>query len=263
MSGRRDASAASDTVERVVALGASNLTRGFQTLVASARSAWGPNVEIVAALGHGRSYGSPSRLAIRVLPSILDCGLWPHLESRPRVRARGLVTDVGNDILYGFSVEQILGWVGEAIHRLQHLTDDVVLTDLPLASIRRLSRTKFLLFRSLLVPSCRLSFDQVLEAAERVNLGLAELADARGIRFFRLDPEWYGFDPIHIRPSLWRPAWQEILGSPPATEDHGASRAEALRLYFMRPERQWLAGSEQRSPQRGRRLASGGRLWLY
>jgi hypothetical protein len=42
---------------RVVALGASNLTRGFQTIVSTARLVWGPDVEVLAALGHGRSYG--------------------------------------------------------------------------------------------------------------------------------------------------------------------------------------------------------------
>src|ERR1700704_6567831 len=68
-------------VARVVALGASNLTRGFQTVVSTARATWGPNVEIVAALGHGRSYGAHSRFVIRTLPGILQSGLWRHLES--------------------------------------------------------------------------------------------------------------------------------------------------------------------------------------
>ena len=58
-------------VGRIVALGASNLTRGFQTLVSTARGAWGPYVEVLAALGHGRSYGAPSRLVFRTLPGIL------------------------------------------------------------------------------------------------------------------------------------------------------------------------------------------------
>ena len=68
-------------VGRVVALGASNLTRGFQTIVSTARSMWGPDVEVLAALGHGRSYGAPSRIVFRTLPSILKSGLWDELES--------------------------------------------------------------------------------------------------------------------------------------------------------------------------------------
>ena len=249
-------------VGRVVALGASNLTRGFHTVVSTARAAWGPDVEVLAALGHGRSYGATSRLVFRSLPGILDSGLWRELESRPRVPTRGLVTDVGNDILYGSSAEQTLAWVEEALRRLGRVTSDIVVTDLPIASIRRLSRPKFLLFRSILVPRCRLSLAQVLDTAERVNVGLAKLSSEHGARLFRLDPAWYGFDPIHIRPFLWRRAWQEVLGAHPQASA-GRSPVEGLRLYLMPPERRWVFGVERVIPQSGVTLPSGGRVWLY
>jgi hypothetical protein len=249
-------------IARVVALGASNLTRGLHHLVSTARAAWGPEVQVLAALGHGRSYGARSHFVVRTLPAILACGLWRELESRPALPTRALVTDVGNDILYGYSAEQTLDWVREAVERLQRVTRDIVLTDLPLDSVRRLSQAKFVAFRSMLVPSCRLSLAQVTETAERVNAGLADLASSHGIRFFRLNPAWYGFDPIHIRPSCWRPAWQEILGSPVPPEN-GGSWVEALRLYLLRPQRQWLLGLEQATPQHGVALRAGGRVWLY
>jgi hypothetical protein len=118
-------------------------------------------VEVLAALGHGRSYGARSQVVFRTLPGILDSGLWHELAARPHLATRALVTDVGNDILYGFSPEQTLAWVAEALRRLSHVTNDIVVTDLPLVSIRRLSRLKFLAFRSILVPSCRLSLAQV------------------------------------------------------------------------------------------------------
>lgn len=250
-------------VARVVALGASNLTRGFQTVVSTARAAWGPGVEVLAALGHGRSYGVRSHVLFRTLPSILDSGLWSELESRPQVPTRGLVTDVGNDILYGFSAEQTLAWVEQALGRLRRVTQNIVVTDLPLASIRRLSNLKFLAFRSILVPSCRLSLAEVIDAVERVNEGLANLAAAGRAEFFRLDPRWYGFDPIHVRPSLWRQAWQRILGIQPHASTSGVSIAESVSLYFMRPQRRWMFGAEQFTPQAGRALPSGGRVWLY
>jgi hypothetical protein len=250
-------------IGRVVALGASNLTRGFQTVVSTARAAWGPRVEVLAALGHGRSYGARSRLVVRTLPGILDSGLWHELGSRPQVATRGLVTDVGNDILYGFSPEQTLDWVAEALRRLSRVTEDIVVTDLPLASIRRLSSLKFLAFRSILVPSCRLSLAQVLERAERVNAGLAGLSSAHGASLFHLDPGWYGFDPIHVRPSLWRQAWHQILGAESQAGPTGISTTESLRLYLMRPERRWIFGREQFTPQSGIALPTGGRVWLY
>jgi len=185
------------------------------------------------------------------------------LESVSTSPTRALVTDVGNDILYGFSACQTLAWVAEAVERLQRFTKDIVLTDLPLAGIRRLSKRKFLLSRSILFPSCRLSLGEVVLAAEQVNDGLAALAASRSLQFFRLKPEWYGFDPIHIRPSKWRPAWQEILGVSSEARRKSHGRAEGLKLYFTLPEREWLLGREQHTPQVGIKLRRGARVWLY
>jgi hypothetical protein len=179
------------------------------------------------------------------------------------VATRGLVTDVGNDILYGFSAEQTLEWVEEAVRRLSRVTRDVVVTDLPLDCIRRLSNAKFLVFRSVLVPSCRLSLTQVLDRAERVSEGLAALAAAAGSRLVRPDPGWYGFDPVHFRRSSLRAAWREILGIPAAAPANGASRIERIRLFLLPPERRWLFGVEQFTPQEGVSLRSGGRVWIY
>jgi hypothetical protein len=248
-------------MNRVVALGASNLTRGFGTVVATARATWGPGVEVMAALGHGRSYGTSSSFLGRRLPGILESGLWRQLESASPAPMRALVTDVGNDIGYGFSAQQTLAWVDDTVRRLLRFTDDIVLTDLPLASLQRLSPSKFRAVRAVLFPSSRLSLDDVLKAAEDMNAGLGDLAAAHGVRFFRLNPSWYGVDPIHIRPSLWRAAWEEILGGGPSVGRH--SQVEAWRLYFMRPERRWMFGVEQITPQAGTRLRGGGRIWLY
>jgi hypothetical protein len=250
-------------VKRIVALGASNLTRGFPTLVATAREAWGPDVELVLALGLGRSYAVPSRIGVRTLPGILESGLWKRLESEPRVSTRGLITDVGNDILYGYPAADILAWVGEAVIRLAGVADDIVVTGLPLVSIERLSHAKVRFFRTLLVPRCRLAPTAILDTARRVEDGLARIASERGLRFVALPGAWYGLDPVHIRPGLWRAAWRTILLGEEAPVAGSASWAETLRLQVLSPERQRLFGIERVVPQRGVALPAGGRVWLY
>ena len=248
---------------RIVMLGASNLTRGFPTVVSTASAAWGPDVQVLAAHGYGRSYGAPSRVLVRTLPGILESGLWLALDSLPEAPTRAYIGDVGNDVLYGYPAEQILAWVEEVVARLQRHGADVTLTDLPVASVHGLSNVRFLVFRSLFFPFCRIPLVRVREAAEAVSAGLAKLAASRNLRFFRLQAAWYGLDPIHIRRSLARTAWQAILGTGVLPSEGDVPISEQLQLFFLRPERRWLLGIEQRTPQGGVRLPSGGRIWLY
>jgi hypothetical protein len=251
-------------IGRVVAVGASNLTRGFYAWVAAARGAWGPDVELLAALGHGRSYGGPSTFLARGLPGILQSGLWRELESHPPAPTRALVTDVGNDIMYGYPPAQILEWVDECVVRLHHVTSDVVVTGLPHVTAEGMSPGRYLLFRSLFFPRCRMRLDETLRAAAAVDAGLAAIARARGCAFVRMKPEWYHFDPIHIRPRMWATAWHEILcgeGRPPSGGRFTVR--EAARLYALQPERAAILGRERHTPQRGVALRAGGRVWLY
>lgn len=246
---------------RLVALGASNLARGFGALVAATRAAWGVPFDVVGAFGPGRSYGLPSSLLGRRLPAILDCGLWTALAAQPRTRTLALVTDVGNDILYEAPPARILEWVEEAVVRVRRHADDVAVAGLPLARIRRLSRPGFLFFRSVLVPQCRLSHAVTLERAEQVDAALRALSARHGARYVELPLEWYGADPVHVRASAWTAAWSAIAGFD-GVRSRG-SAWEELRLFMMRPaERSWL-GVRQRARQPGLALPGGVSVAAY
>jgi hypothetical protein len=249
-----------------VALGASNLTRGFRIAVETTRRASGDSLEVFAALGHGRSYGMRSRFLVRELPAILDCGLWREVESRPACATTAIVTDVGNDVLYGAEASLVLAWVGETLLRLRRLGAAIVLTDLPVFNAQRISALGFVLFRSMLVPSCRLTLAEVATRAAAVNAGIETLAARHGATLVRLRPEWYGRDPIHMRPRHWTRAWQSILlaGLPPiAPPPLAPAPAEWLRLYCARPDLRWLLGREQRRSQPAVRLLDGTTVWIY
>lgn len=247
---------------RLVALGASNLARGMGAAVAVARETWGAQLEVFSAFGPGRSYGMDSSLMGRRLPGILDCGLWPALRGLPPARTRALVTDVGNDILYHVPIPRIVEWLDETVKRLSELTDDIVITGLPVERIRLLSPFAFLFFRTVLVPKCRLTQAETLAASERVDAELRRIAEERGARFVPMRLEWYGLDPVHIRPRAWAEAWHEIAAGK-SGEAGGGWTWEGLRLFMMRPERRWWLGFEQRGPQPGLRLPSGPTVWCY
>src|SRR5262245_2033911 len=84
------------TGHRIVLLGASNLTRGISTVIETAGSILGRPLEVLAAFGHGRSYGMSSSVLGRSLPGIVDCGIWQSLAARPPVSTSALITDIGN-----------------------------------------------------------------------------------------------------------------------------------------------------------------------
>src|SRR5262249_38307569 len=96
---------------RVILLGASNLTRGISTVVETEPCIWGRPLDILAAFGHGRSYGSRRWLLGRELPGIVECGLWQALEKSPPAPTAALITDIGNDVLYEEPVDTIVSWV--------------------------------------------------------------------------------------------------------------------------------------------------------
>lgn len=246
---------------RLIALGASNLTRGIARLIAAAElQASGP-VEVFAALGHGRSFGLPTRMLGRGLPGIDGCGLWPALAAAAPLPATGLCMDVGNDLLYGVEVETILGWVDRALQRLRPQVQQLTLAALPMHNLRRLGRRRYTLVRTLLFPRCRVPLPAMLQLAERLQDGLGQLAHRHGAAFCQLRPEWYGFDPIHILQRHWPDASRELLGTSAAVA--GGAWARRLRLLLAAPaQRSWF-GREQRRAQPSLRLADGTAVSLW
>lgn len=147
----------------VVALGASNLSRGLSRLLNASRCCSSSAVDLVVAAGHGRSYGANSRIWNRRLPSILESGLWRSLDrilrrevSKNRQRL-AVITDIGNDLLYGFSTEQLAIWIEEVIHRLHQQQFDIVITKLPVESIQSVGPFRFQFLKTFFVPGCRQS----------------------------------------------------------------------------------------------------------
>ena len=245
---------------RLVLLGASNFRRSLPIVVATARAAWGPELEILGAFGHGRSYGDRSRVLIRELPGILECGIWEAISAGSGATA-AVVTDVGNDLLYGRSDATILAWVAECLRRLAAAGAGIRVTSLPLERIRRVSSREFLLFRSLFFPGSRVGWREAIGASERLDAGLRALAESAGATLVEAAGEWYGTDPIHIRRRSRAAAWASILGAPEITRRLTAR--QGIRLRLAAPERRWIAGIEMRRAQPALRVAGAAPVLLY
>jgi len=256
----------------VVVLGASNVSRGLARLVGAVEAAAPGGVDVLVAAGHGRSYGAASRVWMRRLPSILRCGLWRALDrhgfSTPPDAAGplcGLVTDIGNDLLYGIPVPQVAAWVFEAVRRLAVRGARIAVTRLPLESVARVGPARYRALKTLLVPGCPLSLAEIKESTARLDREVAAIAAEFGAAVVDQPGEWYGLDSLHVRrrhlDDLWRRA-VAAWGLAPAAAG-GASLARWAALGTRAAEVRSLAGVPRFVPQPAARLPGGGTLSLY
>jgi hypothetical protein len=248
---------------RAILLGASNLAVALPLVVDGLRRrAEGP-VQILAACGHGRSYGTWSRfLFARGLPGILDCGLWQELDGLPPLPTIALVTDVGNDLIYGADAATVASWVESCLDRLAGQSAETVLTLLPLPRLETLTPKSYLMARSILFPGRNVPWLRLQGEARKLDARLRQIGAERGLRLVEPEASWYGLDPIHVRRSLRREVWNRIL---PPTE---LSEGESLPAGRCRPPRFGAAcfrlfGAEFRRPQPALRLDDGTTLSLF
>lgn len=251
---------------RVIVLGASNVTRGLSSFVAAARRAWGAPLDVMAAIGHGRSYGVRTVVLGRGLPGIQECRLWEELAQRPPLPTAALVTDLGNDILYGTEIPVILRWLHQCLERLQGCVDRLVVTRLPLASIEQCPDWRLRLLIPLFFPNARISPEEAWERAVELDRQLTACAGQYGAYVVQPDQHWFGWDPVHITRRRYVQAWQKYLG--PWTDGNGVLPARrswesGLALLRARP-RQWtFLNVDHQRIQPCVRLADGTAISLY
>jgi hypothetical protein len=258
----------------VVLLGASNLTKGLRGLVAMTRETieTAP-LEILVAAGHGRSYGQWSRVLARGLPGILQCGLWPVAARSGAVPTYALLTDIGNDLAYGTSPAELIGWLATCLARLRAIEAFTVMTFLPTTRLAQLTPWHFRFFRSVFFPGCGLSYQELLARAVEVNERLADLADRHRAAVVVPRPHWFGADPIHLRRSERPAAWREILSrwdrgaNPPACSPTDSARDATARAPLPRrplaPAHCTVLGMSVCRPQPSAVLRDGSTISLF
>ena len=252
----------------IILLGASNLVRAFPKLPDLLRGGLGTPLDLVVAMGHGRAYGSWSRFAGRALPGILGCGLWQHLAERSgQTPPLAVIADLGNDLVYGILAETLLDGLETLLRRLRHRGSNSVLMSLPMASLARLTPLRFELARRLLFPGHPAEWSGLQNEIARLDAGMRALHQRYRTGWVETPPDWYGWDPIHIRRCRQAEAWTRAFGQWQPWRD-GPVAAPALRwrerltLRCLRPaERIWL-GQRQLTPQPVRN-ADDYRLYLY
>ncbi|WP_437225339.1 hypothetical protein SH661x_004021 [Planctomicrobium sp. SH661] len=252
---------------RVILIGASNLTFAFPLVVNSLmRSLNGP-FEIVAAHGHGRSFCQWSYVLHRGLPPIPDCGLWSAISDRPHVeKTWGLVTDVGNDLIYGVPVDRLFSQVSETFRRLHEYGAQLTFVRMPLERILMLNERRYRLVKQILFPGPTVPWSVISQRAIELDERVAAEAHRHGAAVLTPELAWYGVDPIHIRRSQRVTAWRKILESwsfPEVPLLTPPGRHFALRIWGTPPAERTYWSRTYLNSQPAWRSPAGATLSLY
>ncbi len=228
---------------------------------------WREPIEIMVAMGHGRSYGQDSVVLGRKISGIFPCALWRDLQNRAPLPTTALITDIGNDFLYGATPDRLLEWAEECLDRLAAAGAAASVTQLPIGSLERLGERRFQLFRRMLFRRSRLSLSEALQLVRGMNEQLTAVGNARKVPIISVSPNWYGFDPIHIKRRIEREAWPEILSGWRATSESIAPVRSSLTmtayLAALAPAEHARFGFARRAAQPAARFFDGTTISLY
>ena len=253
--------------QRVVLLGASNLSIMFPTIVETLRATYAHPLDVHVAKGFGRSYGLHSKFFGKKFPSILQSGLWSALNRAQPLPTVAIVADIGNDLAYEAPVETIVAWVERALDRLAAHDARVVLNNIPIESLRQVGTARFHFFREVLFPSCKLSRRELLARADRLSDALHRVAAEREISAFSGERSWYGLDPIHPRLASAGEIWRRMLGALSSAEGETPlarpTPAAMLRYRRLRPLECSQFGVTRRAEQPTWRSADGTTTSIY
>ena len=194
----------------VVVLGASNIRRSLVPLTRTLLKKITRPANIVFACGHGRSFGQYNNVLGWSLPGLRDA-LWSeHCRHIASVNRYVILADVGNDIFYEHSAEEIVCWVQDCLEAIPNCTSGVIM-GLPIARIESLRPVWFEVMRRMFYPSSRVSRLTALKRAEELHHALQNIAFSRGFSWVEPSLDWYDWDPIHIRRSAMTTAWDSIV----------------------------------------------------
>lgn len=253
--------------KRIIILGASNVALGFPLIVNAIRNSLPHPVQLFAAHGHGRSFCDWSYVLHRGLPSILDCDLWTEMAHQsPADRTWGLVTDIGNDLLYGRSLDQTSQQIITAMQRLADAGAAMTFVRPPVERILRLSAWRYWVTKQVMFPGPTVPWKDMARMIQELDERVTAAAQPLGATIIKPNLSWYGVDPIHIRRSKRAGAWESILQTWPFAEKPVMdaptyefagelwSRAPKLRTLWKRPHTQ---------SQPAWQGDNGSTLWLY
>jgi hypothetical protein len=258
----------------VALLGASNLWMALPSAVRHLLLRVGSRpLRLFVADGFGRSYGMEAGVMGLRFPGLVHCGLFSAIEeskrNTPSAEILGLLTDIGNDIIYGAGVRNVCRWIRECVARLQNLGATVAITSLPIAGIASLPSWRYRLLRSIFYPGQTILQDDLNRSLVAVQSELEALQAEQQITLLPTQPGWYTLDRFHLRPraskqamGIWIDALTQFRFGAAAGQGNDTT-VPALSFYLRRPAEYSFYGRRHKTQTSERTLSPNAVVRFY
>ena len=182
-----------------ILLGASNLARSFYGLKGCIKRCLFPrSVNFIHAMGPGRGYISRGGIFNVTYTPIINCGVLETIRytRKPNQRVIALITDIGNDIMYGVPSEKIIRGIKYIVDTLSEFETDILITSISVDLKNEISEFYFHILRQIFFPKSEAKYSQTLEAIDAINKYIHKSSNARTTVISDMN-QFCGLDKIH------------------------------------------------------------------
>ena len=182
-----------------VLLGASNLARGYSALTRHLSESIAPDaVQFLTALGPGRGYCARGGLLNFSYSPIGECKMMQSESLKSSGRVVVLITDIGNDIMYGVSDVSLIGCLDALIENSLRWKAEIFVTSIHVDASKDLGKISFKLLKEIFYPKSSVTFEQVDVTIKKVNQYLQnKTAQNKSLHLLEGLGVYSGFDKIH------------------------------------------------------------------
>lgn len=171
------------------------------------------SAEFLYALGPGRAYGVEGGIWNVTYPAIKSCGILEAARKKEEQAQRviALLTDIGNDIMYGVPTDTILATLSEILDRLHALNAEISVTTIPVDLERDVGEKMFKIIRGIYFMKSRVTFPEAVSAVDRINRFATGLESDK-VRVIQGLEEFAGLDKIHYDLLKFPQVWSRVAG---------------------------------------------------
>jgi len=195
-------------------LGASNLARSFHGLKYCIERCISPRpASFVHAMGPGRGYVSRGGILNAIYSPILNCGILEAVRNK-KIKDQSvvaLITDIGNDIMYGVSSEKIINGLQYLLNSLGEFKTNIFITSIPVDLENDISELHFHIIRQIYFPKSPVKYSQASNNIKAINKFILQSSNKK-ITVINDMKQFCGIDKIHYSIFKSRPAWSHVVG---------------------------------------------------